>query len=472
MNIILIISLFLVCLGFMSFGYFLSRGKISQSAFLVSDRNVNVFSLTFSLTASCFGIWILIGPAEASTWGGVGAVIGYAAGQSFVFLYFSKIGEKIRKILPNAKSLTEVIEKRYDKKVLKLILFLTILYLYVYFCAEVTAISKVVNLILGIPLWLTAALTIISTLIYSLKGGLKISIITDKLQFWIIIIFLLIIFIILNQKIDFLSPSLITSKSSNLRIGFGGFAAGLTFFIAVFATNLFDQGTWQRVYASKNIEILKKGFIAAFCIVFITILLLGFVGIYASFNGKIKDPSTIIFSLLVNKDYLLLNLLILILSLTLVLSSLDTLIASISSLFVIHSNKFIKKKNINYFYITGGIILAGSAFYISSKGMSVLYLFLLADLLCCAAAFPIFYGFYNKKIKHHDVFKAIIFGIILGLLLFPSIDFSESILVGNLLPKEYFPTWVSSSLLFWSFVASLCSPIIILTKKLIYYSYR
>ena len=448
----------------MSFGYYVSRGKISQSAFLVSDRNVNVFGLTFSLTASCFGIWILIGPAEASTWGGVGAVIGYAAGQSFVFLYFSKIGEKIRKILPDATSLTEVIEKRYDQKVLKLILILTILYLYVYFCAEVTAISKVVNLILGTPLWLTAALTIVSTLVYSLKGGLKISIITDKFQFWIIIIFLFIIFIILNQKIDFLSPSLITSKSSNLSIGFGGFTAGLTFFIAVFATNLFDQGIWQRVYASKNIQVLKKGFTAAFYIVFITILLLGFVGIFASLNGKVKDPSTIIFSLLINKEYLLLNLVILILSLTLVLSSLDTLIASVSSLFVIHSNKFIKKKNINNFYIIGGMILAGTAFYISSKGMSVLYLFLLADLLCCAAAIPIFYGFYNKKIKHHDVFKAIIFGIILGLLLFPSLDFSKSLLVGILFDKSMFPAIISNYLLFWSFIVALFSPIMFIKK--------
>ena len=104
------------------------------------------------------------------------------------------------------KSLTEVIEKRYDQKVLKISLNSYNTLFYVYFCAEVTAISKVVNLILGIPLWLTASLTIISTLIYSLKGGLKISIITDKFQFWIIIIFLIIIFFILNQKIDFLSP--------------------------------------------------------------------------------------------------------------------------------------------------------------------------------------------------------------------------------------------------------------------------
>ena len=465
MNTILTISLFAVCLGFMSYGYYVSRSKISQSAFLVSDRNINVFSLTFSLTASCFGIWILIGPAEASTWGGIGAVVGYAAGQSFVFLYFSKIGEKVRKILPRAKSLTEVIARRYDLNVLKLTLVLTILYLYVYFCAEVTAIAKVVNLILGIPLWLTASLTIISTLIYSLKGGLKISIITDKFQFWIIIIFLIIIFFILNQKIDFLSPNLIFNKPSNLNIGFGGVTAGLTFFIAVFATNLFDQGIWQRVYASKNITVLKKGFVTAFFIVFITILLLGMVGIYASLSGKVKDPSTIIFSLLVNKEFLFFNLVILILSLTLVLSSLDTLIASVSSLFVIHTNKFVQKKNVGNFYIIGGIILAGSAFYISSKGLSVLYLFLLADLLCCAAAIPVFYGFYNNKIKSKNIFKSIIFGITFGLLLFPSLDFSQSILVGFIFDKSLFPTILSNHLLFWSFLTALLSPVLFIKKN-------
>ena len=90
-KILLTFSLFTVCLGFMSYGYYVSRRRISQTSFLLSDRNVNSLSLTFSLTASCFGIWILIGPAEASTWGGLGAVIGYACGQSFVFLYFTRL---------------------------------------------------------------------------------------------------------------------------------------------------------------------------------------------------------------------------------------------------------------------------------------------------------------------------------------------------------------------------------------------
>ena len=464
-KIFLTFSLFTVCLGFMSYGYYVSRGRISQTSFLLSDRNVNSLSLTFSLTASCFGIWILIGPAEASTWGGLGAVIGYACGQSFVFLYFTKVGVKIRRLFPNARSLTEVISKRYSVKVCKLVLGLTLLYLYVYFCAEVTAIAKVTNLILGTPLWLTAGLIIFSTLIYSLKGGLKISIITDKFQFWIIIIFLIMIFYIFINEINFLSFELLSKFPSKINIEYSGFTAGLTFFIAVFATNLFDQGIWQRVYAAKNIDNLKKGFIGSFFIVICVIFLLGLVGIYASITGAVKDPSTIIFSILVNKEYIFLNLLILILSLTLVLSSLDTLIASISSLFIIHTQSFIKIKNINYLYITSGVILAGSALYVSSKGLSILYLFLLADLLCCSAAIPIFYGFYNNKIKSEKVYFSILLGVISGLLFFPSLDFSKSILVGGLLNKEIFPIFISNYLLFWSFVIGSLIPIIFLRKN-------
>ena len=37
-----------------------------------------------------------------------------------------------------------------------------------------------------------------------------------------------------------------------------GYTAGITFFIAVAATNLFHQGNWQRIYAAKNFETLKK----------------------------------------------------------------------------------------------------------------------------------------------------------------------------------------------------------------------
>ena len=39
------------------------------------------------------------------------------------------------------------------------------------------------------------------------------------------------------------------------------------------------------------------------------------------------------------------------------------------------------------------------AFIVASKGFSILYLFLLADLFCCAFVITVFYSFYNKRDK-------------------------------------------------------------------------
>ena len=91
-----------------------------------------------------------------------------------------------------------------------------------------------------------------------------------------------------------------------------------------------------------------------------------------------------------------------------------------------------------------------------------MYLFLLADLLCCAAVFTVFYGFYKKKFKEKNAMISIISGLFLGLLLFPSPDFSKSILIGTLLPFDLFPQILSSSLLFWSFLLAAISPAIVI----------
>ena len=104
----------------------------------------------------------------------------------------------------------------------------------------------------------------------------------------------------------------------------------------------------------------------------------------------------------------------------------------------------------------------------ASKGYSILYLFLLADLLCCAAVVTIFYGFFEKKLDINLAYISIISGLIAGLLFFPSTDFQSSILVGNLLPKEIFSIFIISNLLFISFLVSIVLPMIMI----LVYSFR
>ena len=100
------------------------------------------------------------------------------------------------------------------------------------------------------------------------------------------------------------------------------------------------------------------------------------------------------------------------------------------------------------------------AFAIASKGFSVLYLFLLADLFCCAFVLTVFYSFYNKKLNEKTAYISIIIGLIGGFLLFPAPDFSKSLLVGIILPMDIFPVFVPQSLLFLSFIVATFLPMV------------
>ena len=53
----------------------------------------------------------------------------------------------------------------------------------IFLIAEVTAVSMLINYISGTDLWITALIVIISSLIYTLYGGLRASIFTDNIQY-------------------------------------------------------------------------------------------------------------------------------------------------------------------------------------------------------------------------------------------------------------------------------------------------
>jgi len=465
-----IITLLLTTTIFAAIGFFFSKGKISISSYLAADRSIGRKSLTASLTASCFGVWILIGPSEAATWGGLGAVIGYAFGQALPFLAFIVIGKRMRKIMPDGNSLTQFVLIRFGETMFKLVLVLSIFYMFVYLCAEVTAIAKITNLISGFPLWQTSLLIIVTTLSYTLYGGLRASIFTDKFQFAIILVFLIIaINQIFNIETNSFSIELIKEKAGTLVSGkyFYGYTAGLTFFIAVFATNLFDQGIWQRVYSARSNKDLVIGFASAFFVVLPFLFILGFFGILAVITGNAKDPSTVFFSLILNPmtgSNSILTISILVLVISLVVSSMDTLINAISSLFIINGGKFVKLtprvlRKLSYFLV---VVLSAVVFAIASKGYSVLFMFLFADLLCCAAAFTVFYGMFNKNISKKLGFYSVVAGLLSGLALFPNQTFEKSILIGNILPTSYFPGWITTALLFWSFILATFVPMIVI----------
>ena len=453
----------IISLGFMIFGILYSKKYQGLNNYLVANRSVGAFSLTTSLVASALGAWILFGPASAATWGGIGAVIGYAIGAAFPLFILIFLGEKFRKLYPKGKTLIEVVRLRFGTKLFKLILFLTIFYMFIFLIAEVTAVSILVNYISGTSLWITSLIVIVSSLVYTLYGGLRASIFTDNIQFIAISILLLISFIYLisfnsNEfNFEFIKQNKPVLLSSDY---LANFTAGLTFFIAVAATNLFHQGNWQRVYAAKNNNVLKKSLIISFLIIIPIVFFMGFTGLVAVSINSTVVPDLAFFTLLLKEQSLMLSVIVIVLAISLTISSIDTLINAISSLIVVDGNKVLNYKG-NYLRLSKYFIIGLSliAFAIASKGLSILYLFLLADLLCCAAVLTVFYSFYDKKINEKNAYTSILIGLLAGLLLFPSPDFSKSILIGILFPVSNFPSFVSQSLLFLSFLFATFLPI-------------
>tara|TARA_B100000686_G_scaffold304227_1_gene341696 strand:- start:1256 stop:2713 length:1458 start_codon:yes stop_codon:yes gene_type:complete len=459
--IIIIISFFFAILGVIY-----SRKYQGLQNYLIANRNIGTPSLTASLVASALGSWVLFGPASAATWGGIGSVIGYSLGAAFPMVALIFLGPKLRKLFPKGKTLTEFVQKKFGKRLFKLILVLMIFYMFIFLCAEVTAISILVNYISGISLWVTAFLVIIATLAYTLYGGLKASILTDNFQFFIVFIFFIIcVFYIFLSNDNGISLGFIKNNSSHLISSnyLPNYTAGITFFVAVAATNLFHQGNWQRVFAAKNEKILKKSLWISFLIIIPIVFFMGISGLIAiSLDSKV-NPDLAFFSILLKENIPLISLIAIIMALSLTISTADTLVNAISSLIIVEGKYFFENKNDKNFLKLSKIfvvILSVISFIISSKGFSILYLFLLADLFCCAAVFTIFSGLYNKKNKEKNALVAISTGLFLGLLLFPNTDFSQSILVGFILQKDLFPQIISNYLLFWSFLFATLSPAI------------
>ena len=457
-----------ISLIFVLFGIYQSKKFQGINNYLTANRNIGLFSLTTSLVASALGAWVLFGPSAAATWGGMGAVIGYSLGTAFPMIFLIYLGKKIRNEFPKGSSLIEFLRKKFGRSLFKLILLMTTFYMFIFLCAEVTAVAVLINYISGTELWVTALIVLLSSLSYTLYGGLRASIFTDNIQMIVIFILLLIsVSYIISFTGNEFSFSFIEQKNPQL-LSFSyvpSYTAGLTFFIAVAATNLFHQGNWQRVYAAKDYKTLKQSLIISFFIIVPIVFFMGFAGMVSFSLDSSNRPDLGFFTLFLKEQKEILSLIVITLGLALTISTVDTLVNAISSLFVVDGKAtFNLDKKTNFLKLSKYFIIFLSliSFLIASKGFDILYLFLLADLFCCAFVLTVFYSFYNKNVSEKTAYTSIIIGLIGGFLMFPTPDFSKSLLVGILMPNELFMPFVSQSLLFLSFVIATFLPAIIL----------
>jgi Na+/proline symporter len=432
------------------------RKKISVEDFISARNSVKLPTAIATLVASSMGVWILFSPAETAVTSGITALIGYSIGSAFALFIFAWIGSRIRSLMPKGHTITEYVFLRYGKGMYILILFISVFYMAVFLAAELTGISLAAKLVFNIPLIFTAFIVGIGTLAYTAFGGIKATIFTDRIQSIVILPLLAIIFLaslfflggftdVIN-KADKINPDLFNFSY------FTGIEFALTLIIAIIGAELFNQGNWQRVYGAKNSLVMKKAFLIAGFIVLPIIFFIGFFGFFAVDSGTADHPSVAMFEFLLEVTPKWILLTAMVLGIALVMSSMDTLLNGLVSLFTIDLARLKPRLSHNSLLSIGKwftVILAGLAILVSTKGYSVLYLFLVADLVCVGAAFPTFYGMYTRRFSGVYALVASVIGIAIGSSIFPNPSFTAGI---------FFPNYFN---LFWSFFTALITSTII-----------
>ncbi|MCH7655532.1 MAG: Na+/proline symporter [Chloroflexi bacterium] len=417
--------------GMAGMGIWYTRGRsVSVEDFISARRSTSGLTAMATAVASVMGAWILFSPAEAATWAGLVGIIGYGLGQTAPIVAFAILGPRMRRIMPEGHSLTEFVWFRYGRATYAVVLVITLLYMFTFLSAEMGAIARAVRLVTDAPLLLTLVLVGGATLAYTVYGGLRASIFTDNLQFLVMVPLLVLLLAVAVSRlggwsgafdpVQEVAPALLSLSHRP------GIEFGITLIIAILAANLFHQGFWQRVYAARTDGDLRLGFLGAGVIVLPMVIAAGLFGLWAVGRGLVtpETPGSIaLFTLALEvlPGWALVALTAL--ALALVMSSMDTLLNGLASVFTtdlprirpgLAGPALLRSSRI----ITALLIVPSMA--VGYAFDSVLYLFLIADLVCAGAVVPVFLGMYARRFSGTGAAVSAISGIAAGAVFFPT----------------------------------------------------
>jgi len=365
-------------------------GLADRDRYLTARGSQGAGTLSLSFFASALGAWILFAPPEVGTAGGLLGVLGYAVGQAVAIGVFAWLGPAIRSRLPEGSTILGFVRLRFGRPQQAYVGAVSVLYMFVFLTAELTAIGGVLGLLAGVEPAVPIVAVAAVTAAYTAYGGLPASIATDRWQGWLILALLAVGAGAIMAEVG--DPLRRAVDGGLGEVSRAGGEVMVVLVIAIVAANLFHQGFWQRVWAARDTTALVRGALGGAALILPVVFLLGAAGAVAAGAGRAEVPSLAFFALLGGLPAPVLGAVVA-LAVALVASSVDTLQNALTSLVAGD--------------VAGGrlslpaargltVLLTVPAALIALAGLSVLRLFLVADLLAATVVFPVFLGLWRR----------------------------------------------------------------------------
>ena len=427
-----IATLVVACAVFLVLGlaYAWRRRQQSVEDYTVSRNHAPTNVGIATLVASMFGTWVLMSPGESGANYGIISLVGYALGMAGIPVMFMFVGPRIRNRMPNGHSITEYVKHRFGLVPFVAIAVAIIFVIGIFITAEMVAITNAVSVLTGSPKWATAVAVGVVVMAYTAYGGLRVSIYTDRIQFWILIPVLLLLLIVAAVFVGNAGVWKAASAAGALSVSNpGSYFFGIVLIIGIVASNAFHPGMWQRVYTVESQRALNRSLWGAAALAIPITFLMGMAGIAAVGNGSVTpfgfpEVTVALFALAGDVFPVWMHFLLLICALMLAMSTLDTMMNGLASNIAADmSSVQISRRTLMWVARLATIVVAIPAIIVATKANSVLYVFLVADLIGAAIAVPMLVGLYSSRMTGWGVLLAGGTGLVIGALFYPKQDF-------------------------------------------------
>ncbi|KAK5998925.1 hypothetical protein PT974_01309 [Cladobotryum mycophilum] len=427
---------------YVTYGVFLIMGtgiawtmrKQGTTDFLSSNGTQTAFPLALNFIASALGSGILFSYPELATIAGVQGVVIYALSSALPLLVFGALGPIIRRKCPEGFVLTEWTRQRYGTLTMLYLSFMTLVTLFLYMVAELSAIGQVVNALTGLDGLPIIIVQCVVTTIYTSLGGFKISFLTDVVQGGMVVGLILIATITIGVKTD-IDRELIDS-SGLTKPSLVGWQLMYILPVAVLTNDFFLSNFWLRTFSSKTDKDLWIGVSIASVAILCILTLVGSTGLIAAWSGAWPgDPpqagSLAFFVLLERLPSWVIGI-VLVMVVSLSVSAFD----SLQSAMVSSASNDLFRNRLNIWVIRVLVILVIILIVvIALKAPSVLQIFLISDLVSAAAIPPICLGLSDTWFYWWRGFEVVVGGLggILTVFIFGTIYYGDAKSGGQLL---------------------------------------
>lgn len=387
---------------------------------------------------------------------GVQGLLVYGISSALPIMLFAFAGPAIRKRCPDGFVLTEWVRQRYGMITSLYLSFFTIVTMFLYMVAELSAVQLAINSLTGLDALPCLIIECVVTTIYTAWGGFQTSFFTDKIQGIMVFLLLIVCTIAFGTQVD-IDRSLI-DETGLLKGSLVGYQLIYILPVAIATNDCFLSGFWLRTFASKTNKDLFVACGVATIIILVFLVVIGVAGMLAVWSGKFNpldpgddDGSMTLFQILIGMPGWVIGF-VLVFTVSLSTATFDSLQSAMAS--SLSNDVFRNKLPLIWIRVIVVLIMVPSV-VVAIKAPNVLQIFLISDLISAAVVPALFLGLSEKYFWFISGWEVIVSGLggILSVFIFGAAYYGSAEEGGKLILLEnglYVDDWSA----FGAFVAA------------------